>query len=115
MRRIFASAGFALLISGATTGAFAQSNIGLAEYPGPTCTKPEKPVPPGREPSMDEGPGAVAAFNAKVRAFNTAVNNYNQMGADFSKCMNAYIDNGNADMARIKKRLDAAVLQANMQ
>jgi hypothetical protein len=34
--------------------------------------------------------------------------------ADFNVCMKTYVDNGNADMARIKQRLDQAVLQANM-
>jgi hypothetical protein len=98
------------------TGACAQtgSNIGLTDYPGPSCAKPQKPVPPGPPPGMDEGPGAVAAYNAKVRQFNDAVKAYNQTSADFSTCMKAYVDNGNADMTRIKQRLDLAVTQANM-
>jgi hypothetical protein len=110
MRRIGAALGLFL----AATPAWSQSNIGLTEYPGPACSKPQKPVPPGSQPGMDEGPGAVDAYNAKVRAFNTAVNAYNRAGADFSACMKSYVENGNADMARIKQRLDAAVLQANM-
>ena len=95
--------------------ALAQSNIALTEYPGPTCTKPQKPVQPSTsQPGMDEGPSAAAAYNAKVRAFNTAVNTYNQQMTDFNACMKTYIDNGNADMTRIKQRLDAAVMQANL-
>jgi hypothetical protein len=96
-------------------GAMAQtgSNIGLTEYPAPKCERPQKPVPPGAQPGMDEGPGAVDAYNGRVRAFNTAVNNYNQASADFGACVNAYVANGNADMARIKQRLDQAVIQAN--
>jgi hypothetical protein len=98
------------------TGAFAQtgSNIGLTEYPGPKCAKPQKPVPPGSQPGLDEGPAAVDAYNAKVRHFNDAVKDYNQAVADFDICMKAYIDNGNADMTRIKQRLDQAVIEANM-
>jgi len=98
------------------TGAHAQtgSNIGLTDYPGPKCTKPEKPVQPGAEPSMDAGPAAVDAYNAQVRHFNDAVKSYNQGQADFNVCMKAYVDNGNADMTRIKQRLDQAVMQANM-
>jgi len=99
-----------------STGALAQtgSNIGLTDYPGPKCAKPEKPVQPGAQPSLDAGPAAVDAYNAKVRQFNDAVKGYNQGLADFNVCMKAYVDNGNADMARIKQRLDQAVMQANM-
>jgi hypothetical protein len=100
------------------TGAMAQSgsgsNIGLTDYPGASCVKPQKPVPPGPQPSMDEGPAAVDSYNGKVRQFNDAVKGYNQAMADFNVCMKTYVDNGNADMARIKQRLDQAVLQANM-
>jgi hypothetical protein len=98
-----------------TTEAFAQtgSNIGLTDYPGPNCAKPQKPVGPGSPPTLDEGPAAADAYNADVRHFNDAVKAYNQAGADFNTCMKAYVDNGNADMARIKQRLDQAVMQAN--
>ncbi len=98
------------------TAAWAQtaSNIGLTDYPGPSCAKPQKPVPPGAPPGMDEGSGAVDAYNAKVRQFNNAVADYNKASADFSACMKTYVDNGNADMARIKQRLDQAVMQANL-
>jgi hypothetical protein len=110
--RVFLAAGVLALMAG---GAVAQtgSNIGLSEYPGPKCDRPQKPVPPGPQPGMDEGPGAADGYNARVRAFNTAVSNYNQASADFSACVNTYIANGNSDMARIKQRLDQAVLQAN--
>jgi hypothetical protein len=97
------------------TSALAQtgSNIGLSDYPGPKCAKPEKPVQPGAQPSMDAGPAAVDAYNAQVRHFNDAVKAYNQASADFNVCMKTYVDNGNADMARIKQRLDQAVTEAN--
>ena len=113
MKRFLAGAIVILSVSGvsAQTG----SNIGLTEYPGPTCTKPQKPVqPPATQPGMDEGPGAVDAYNASVRRFNAAVASYNQGLTDFNACMKTYVDNGNADMTRIKQRLDAAVMQANM-
>lgn len=110
-RRILAGAILVLM----TSPAWAQTNIGLTEYPGPTCTKPQKPVQPSAsQPGMDEGPGAAAAYNARVRAFNTAVGSYNQAMTDFNACMKTYIDNGNADMTRIKQRLDAAVALANL-
>jgi hypothetical protein len=98
------------------TGASAQtgSNIGLTDYPGPKCAKAQKPVPPGPQPGMDEGPAAVDAYNARVHQFNDAVKNYNQGVTDFNVCMKAYVDNGNADMARIKQRLDLAVSEANL-
>jgi hypothetical protein len=97
------------------TGAFAQtgSNIGLMDYPGPNCAMPQKPVAPASQPGMDEGPAAVDAYNGNVRHFNDAVKGYNQAVADFNVCMKTYVDNGNADMARIKQRLDQAVMQAN--
>jgi hypothetical protein len=106
----------ALMLTLAAGGAAAQtgSNIGLTEYPGPKCERPQKPTPPEGQPGADEGPAAVDAYNAKVRAFNTAVANYNQASKDYGACVNDYIANGNADMARIKQRLDQAVLQANM-
>jgi hypothetical protein len=97
------------------TGAFGQtgSNIGLTDYPSPNCARPQKPVAPASPPGMDEGPAAVDAYNADVRHFNDAVKSYNQAVADFNVCMKTYVDNGNADMARIKQRLDQAVMQTN--
>ena len=63
---------------------------------------------------MDAGPATIDAYNAQVRHFNDAVKNYNQASADFNVCMKAYVDNGNADMTRIKQRLDQAVSDANL-
>ena len=121
MRKLLAGLFGSLLgVMLATGHSFAQtfaqtgSNIGLSDYPGPKCTKPEKPVQPGAEPSMDAGPAAIDAYNAQVRHFNDAVKSYNQGQTDFNACMKAYVDNGNADMTRIKQRLDQAVMQANM-
>jgi hypothetical protein len=56
----------------------------------------------------------VDSYNAKVRQFNDAAKAYNQAAADFNVCMKSYVDNGNADMARIKQRVDQAVAVANM-
>jgi len=120
MRKLLAGLFGSLLgVMLATGPSFAQtfaqtgSNIGLSDYPGPKCTKPEKPVQPGAEPSMDAGPAAIDAYNAQVRHFNDAVKSYNQGQTDFNACMKAYVDNGNADMTRIKQRLDQAVSDAN--
>jgi hypothetical protein len=116
MRSLLAGPVSGILLSAMmATGALAQagSNIGLSDYPGPKCAKPEKPVQPGAQPSMDAGPAAVDAYNAQVRHFNDAVKSYNQGQTDFNACMKAYVDNGNADMTRIKQRLDQAVTEAN--
>ena len=117
MRTMFAGTLVGSLMSvtiAGTAWAQAGSNIGLTDYPGPSCAKPQKPVQPGSQPGVDQGPAAVDAYNAKVHQFNDAVKAYNQAVADFNVCMKSYVDNGNADMTRIKQRLDQAVMQANM-
>jgi hypothetical protein len=48
-----------------------------------------------------------------VAQYNKDIAGYNSTIADFGACMRAYVDNGNADMQRIKQKLDAAVAAAN--
>jgi hypothetical protein len=112
MRMKYAIAG--LLLAVLTTGGAdaAGSNIALSEYPGPQCAKPQKPVPP-QMPSDIDAPGAAAGYNLKVKQFNAAVAGYNSASADFGACMKTYVDNGDADMQRIKQKLDEAVAAAN--
>jgi hypothetical protein len=54
-----------------------------------------------------------AGSNIKVRQYNTAVLGYNTAIKNFNDCMNGYVANGNADMQRIKQKLDEAVAAAN--
>jgi hypothetical protein len=112
--RTFLAGFLGVIIATGPSLAQSGSNIGLTDYPGPSCAKPQKPVQPGSQPGVDQGPAAVDAYNAKVHQFNDAVKAYNQAVADFNVCMKSYVDNGNADMTRIKQRLDQAVMQANM-
>ena len=99
-----------LLTAPATAQIAAGSNIGLAQYPGPNCTRPVAPVPPGSVVGDKENPDA---FNARVRHYNGDVAAYNIAIKAFNDCMHSYVENGNADMQRIKQTLDAAVAAAN--
>jgi hypothetical protein len=100
--------GLMLLAAPATAQITGGSNIGLAQYPGPSCTRPVVPVQPGS--GDKENPDA---FNARVRHYNSDVAAYNIAIKTFNDCMHSYIENGNADMQRIKQTLDAAVAAAN--
>ena len=93
----------------------AGSNIGLAQYPAPTCQKPQdpstiqKPKPPGENLTETQAIG----YNKQIDAYNAAMRAYNEQASAFGTCINAYIANGNADMQRIRAALDAAVAAAN--
>jgi hypothetical protein len=89
------------------------SNIALSEYPGPQCNRPEGPPAQPPLPPDENSSAAVAGFNLKVKQYNQAIAGYNATIAAFNVCMKTYIDNGNADMQRIKERLDAAVAAVN--
>jgi hypothetical protein len=99
-----------LLAAPATAQIVGGSNIALAQYPGPSCTRPVVPVQPGVVVGDKENPDA---FNARVRRYNSDVAAYNIAIKAFNDCMHSYIENGNADMQRIKQTLDAAVAAAN--
>ncbi len=104
-----------LLMLLAATPALAQtpagSNMGLTQYPAPSCTKPAgidataKPAPP---PDNLTDLQAIA-YNRKVDAYNAAMRANNEQMNAFAACINAYIANGNADMQRIRAALDAAI------
>jgi hypothetical protein len=48
-----------------------------------------------------------------VKQYNQAIAGYNSGMTAFNTCMLTYIENGNADMMRIKQRLDQAVAATN--
>jgi hypothetical protein len=103
---------FCLIMLGAPASAqiIGGSNIGLSQYPAPNCSKPQVPVQPAATVGDKENPDA---FNAKVRSYNKQVAGYNDAMKGFNDCMHSYVENGNADMQRIKQELDQAVAAAN--
>jgi hypothetical protein len=113
-------------IGAAQTAAKGGSNIALADYPGPSCTKPQAPAQPVPPEDLNEKTASAAigvqaqndaraqeAYNVRVGQYNKAVALYNSAIKEFNACMQTYVENGNADMARIKHRLDQAVADAN--
>jgi hypothetical protein len=117
--KYLSSAVFLLFVS-AQNALAAGSNIALSEYPGPPCTKPQKPAeiapPPDQKAvtASDNNANAAAAFyNMNVKKYNTEVAAYNAAVNAFNSCMKTYMENGNADMLRIKQRLDQAVADTN--
>jgi hypothetical protein len=98
----------------APTPAPAGSNIGLTQYPSPTCSKPQNIAAMPKPPAPPEKPSETQAigYNKQVDAYNAAMRTYNEQTAAFGACINSYIANGNADMQRIRAALDAAVASA---
>jgi len=89
----------------------AGSNIGLAQYPAPSCTRPagvDAVAKPAAPPDNATEIQAIA-YNKKVDTYNAAMRANNEQTLAFGACINAYIANGNADMQRIRAALDAAV------
>ena len=64
------------------------------------------------KPLFPEGTDLAPMF-AAVDAFNKEIAAVNEKMAVFNVCLKSYVDNGNADMRRIKQRLDAAIAAAN--
>ena len=89
------------------------SNIGLTQYPAPSCTKPVLPVRPDAKAAQTTDGAAIDRFNALVRHYNEDSAAYNIAIKNFNDCMHAYVENGNADMQRIKQKLDESVAAAN--
>jgi hypothetical protein len=92
----------------------AGSNIGLAQYPAPGCTRPQpvdaqKPAPLPENYTDDQA----KVYNRRVDAFNAQMRAYNAQMATYGGCIQTYVANGNADMRRIRDALDAAVATAN--
>ncbi len=101
----------ALLVLAATP-AFAQAPSGTnmtAPYPGPNCTAPTPLGPPPEPPSQRANRGTVAAYNRDVTAYNAALDEKNAQDAAYSRCLLLYVNNANADMARIRDTVNAVV------
>jgi len=98
-----------------TTPALAQapagSNMGLTQYPAPSCSRPAGMDATARPAAPPENLTEIQAiaYNKKVDAYNAAMRANNEQMNAFATCINAYIANGNADMQRIRAALDAAI------
>jgi hypothetical protein len=102
-----------LLVGPATAQVSGGSNIGLAQYPAPNCTRPQNAGEAPQRPVSDTDKDAVNSYNANVKKYNGDIAGYNTAIRAFNDCMRVYVENGNADMLRIKQGLDAAVTVAN--
>lgn len=89
------------------------SNIGLTNYPAPSCTKPETIPQPTDKPKDNKDKALVDAFNAKVQIYNSKVAGYNVAMHAFNACMATYVDSANNDIMRIKQAVDAAQLSTH--
>jgi hypothetical protein len=76
----------------------------LADYPGPSCTKPG--APPKR-------PGAINAM--EVDRYNALLATYNKKARDYVVCINAYVRAADNDGDLIRKKSRDAVDEANAQ
>lgn len=84
----------------------------LKDYPGPDCAKPgDKPVmaqeaakvvPAGGNLNFSTGSRDVKGYNERVAQYNLAL-------AAYTRCMDAYVDNAQADMNAIRDRVNQAV------
>ena len=93
-----------------TTPSLAQSNIGLTQYPAPSCEKPQAVTATQPRPLPEKYTDAQAiAYNKQVDAYNAQMRSYNAQMTAYGACLNTYIANGNADMQRIRAALDSAV------
>lgn len=83
-----------------------QSNF---SYPDHNCGKKlKKPVKPKRLNQYED----VEVYNADIAKYNIAVNDYNKTIKIYKACINRYIKNGNEDLKRIRKKLNAALKEA---
>jgi hypothetical protein len=98
-----------MLVAPATAQMSGGSNIGLAQYPAPICTRPQNAGEPPQRPASATDKDAVNIYNARVKQYNGDITGYNAAIQAFNDCMHSYVENGNADMQRIKQALDAAV------
>jgi hypothetical protein len=94
------------------TAARAGTNFpALADYPGPSCTKPgAKPeLPPVTTSTVQSGSVTVTNTGRDVKDYNKQVAQYNETLHAYTACMNAYVANGQADMNMIRDKVNQAV------
>jgi hypothetical protein len=88
----------------------------LADYPAPSCAKPgEKPVMARDTPHVVNAGGVSITTGAKdAKDYNKQVDQYNVALQNYTVCMNAYVDNAQADMNAIKDKVNKAVEQGKV-
>lgn len=104
--------GLVSLLLLAAMPAFAQAPSGTnmtAPYPGPNCKAPAPVGSPPEPPSQRANRGTVAAYNREVEAYNAALDEKSAQDAIYSRCLMLYVNNANADLARIRDSVNAVV------
>jgi hypothetical protein len=108
----------ALVLTASLSGvAMAGTNFpSLTDYPAPNCIRPgDKPVMAKDAPRMVSAGGVSFTTGAKnTKDYNKQVDQYNAALQDYTVCMNAYVDNAQADMNAIKDKVNKAVEQGKV-
>ena len=89
----------------------------LADYPAPNCTRPgDKPVMAKDAPRVVSAGGVsiTTGSGKNTKDYNKQVDQYNVALQDYTACMNAYVDNGQADMNAIRDKVNKAVEQGKV-
>jgi hypothetical protein len=88
----------------------------LSDYPSPNCAKPgDKPVMARDVPHVVNAGGVSITTGAKdTKDYNKQVDHYNAALQAYTVCMNAYVDNGQADMNAIRDKVNKAVEQGKV-
>ena len=83
----------------------------LKDYPAPDCAKPgDKPVMAKDTPKVVSAGGVSFTTGARdVKEYNKQIDAYNVALPAYTACMNAYVDNGQADMNAIRDKVNQAV------
>ncbi|HEY2835953.1 MAG TPA: hypothetical protein VGI89_05225 [Rhizomicrobium sp.] len=83
----------------------------LKDYPAPDCAKPgDKPMMAKDAPKVVEAGGVSITTSARdVKGYNERVGAYNATFAAYTRCMDAYVDNAQADMNAIRDKVNQAV------
>ena len=102
----------------AITPAFAQSNMGMTQYPAPKCAVPPVVDPALKPPAPDQTSRTTAEtdaflYNSKVRAYNTAMRAHNEGVKTYAGCVQGYIAAGKADVQHIQFAIDTIVASVN--
>jgi hypothetical protein len=101
----------------AAPAAQAGTNLpGLADYPGPNCTRPgDKPVLARDTPRVVSAGGmSINTGTRDVKDYNKQIAQYNAALQDYTACMNAYVANGQADMDTIRNKVNQSVEQGKI-
>jgi hypothetical protein len=83
--------------------AVAQDADRMQPYPDPQCTKPDLGLikPPKLGDVTDD------TYNARARAYNSHVKEFNRTSEAYRTCVHAYIGNANREVKRIQDQANA--------